>query len=47
MAGLRDIVVHDYFGLHYQVIWNIAISELPPQKAPLHELIAYLDTKEQ
>ncbi len=47
MAALRDVVIHDYFGLHYQIIWNIVTIELPPSKPFLRELITYLETKEK
>lgn len=29
MAGLRDRVVHDYFGINYEIVWNVITDELP------------------
>jgi uncharacterized protein with HEPN domain len=29
MAGTRDKLIHDYFGVNYDILWNIAKSELP------------------
>jgi len=29
MAGTRDKLIHDYFGVNYDILWNIAESELP------------------
>jgi uncharacterized protein with HEPN domain len=29
MAGLRDKLVHDYFGTHLSIIWAVARQELP------------------
>jgi uncharacterized protein with HEPN domain len=29
MAGMRDKVVHDYFGINYDIVWSIAKRELP------------------
>lgn len=29
MAGLRDRVVHDYFGIDYEIVWNVIAEELP------------------
>jgi uncharacterized protein with HEPN domain len=28
-AGLRDVVVHEYFGVSLEVIWGVAVRELP------------------
>ncbi len=30
MAGLRDRVVHDYFGVDDQVVWSVVRQDLPP-----------------
>ncbi len=29
MAGMRDKVVHDYFGINYDIVWALAKQELP------------------
>lgn len=29
MAGLRDKIVHDYFGINYEIVWTVARQELP------------------
>jgi uncharacterized protein with HEPN domain len=29
MAGTRDKLIHDYFGVNYDILWNIAKNELP------------------
>ena len=31
-AGLRDVVVHEYFGVSLEVIWGVAVRELPSLK---------------
>ena len=30
MAGLRDRLVHEYFGINYEIVWTVARDELPP-----------------
>ena len=35
IAGLRNRVVHDYFGLDLQIIWQIIQSDLPALKRNL------------
>ncbi|MBI5233022.1 MAG: DUF86 domain-containing protein [Deltaproteobacteria bacterium] len=29
VAGLRDKLIHFYFGIDYKIVWNIAKKELP------------------
>jgi len=29
MAGLRDRIVHDYFGIDYEVVWDVIENDLP------------------
>ncbi|HUT74516.1 MAG TPA: HepT-like ribonuclease domain-containing protein [Armatimonadota bacterium] len=29
MAGLRDIVIHEYFGIDHEIVWDIALHHLP------------------
>ena len=32
MAGLRDIVVHDYFGIDEDIIWDVVSVRIPELK---------------
>jgi uncharacterized protein with HEPN domain len=35
MAGMRDKVVHDYFGINYDIVWALAKEEFPALLASL------------
>jgi uncharacterized protein with HEPN domain len=35
LAGLRNRIVHDYFGLDLEIIWQIICSDLPALKREL------------
>ena len=30
MAGIRDRVVHDYFGISLEIVWDVVENHLPP-----------------
>jgi uncharacterized protein with HEPN domain len=38
MARLRDRLAHHYFGINYEIVWDIASKELPP----VHDQVASL-----
>jgi uncharacterized protein with HEPN domain len=39
IAGLRNRIVHDYFGLDLEIIWQVIRNDLPPLKVGLEELV--------
>ncbi len=39
LAGVRDRVAHDYFGINYEIIWGILTQELPSLKADLQRIL--------
>lgn len=39
MAGLRDIVVHKYFGIDNEIIWQIVKDNLPSIKPTIIRII--------
>jgi uncharacterized protein with HEPN domain len=38
IAGLRNRIVHDYFGLDLEMIWHIVTSDLPELKKKIGEI---------
>lgn len=38
MAGLRDIVVHDYFGIDEDIIWDVVSIRIPELKRNLEAM---------
>ncbi len=29
MARMRDILIHDYFGINYKIVWDVVINHIP------------------
>jgi uncharacterized protein with HEPN domain len=38
ITGLRNRIVHDYFGLDLAIIWQIIRNDLPPLKSTLEKI---------
>lgn len=43
IIGLRNIVVHEYFAVDAEVVWNIIKSDLPPFLESLQTIISKLE----
>jgi uncharacterized protein with HEPN domain len=39
MAGMRDKLIHDYFGVDLEVLWNTTNKDLPPLEAQILDLL--------
>ena len=39
MAGLRDVLIHDYMGISLKIVWNVVQNELPQLKIKIIELL--------
>ena len=40
IAGTRDKLIHDYFGVDYDIVWDIIISELPDLLGEIKNIIS-------
>jgi uncharacterized protein with HEPN domain len=47
MAGLRDVLIHDYEGVNIARVWDVIEKELEPVKAVIIDLIPSLDQLEK
>jgi uncharacterized protein with HEPN domain len=43
MARTRDKLIHDYFGVNYEILWNIIKKELPKLKPQIEKIISTID----
>ena len=39
MAGLRDVLIHDYMGISLKIVWNVVQNELPQLKTAIKEIV--------
>ena len=44
MAGLRDVLIHDYMGVDINAVWEITQNELPVLKKGIETILKELDT---
>jgi uncharacterized protein with HEPN domain len=39
MAGMRDRLVHDYFDVDYEIVWDVVKNRLPEVKTAIKHLL--------
>ena len=43
MAGMRDVLIHAYFGVDYELVWDVVQQEIPPLKKQIKTIIQDLE----
>jgi uncharacterized protein with HEPN domain len=45
MTGLRDKLIHEYFGVDLEIIWQLIKDELPGVLPPIQEMLRRLNNE--
>lgn len=43
MAGIRDKLIHDYFGVNLEVVWKTATDDLPKLEPEIQLILSDID----
>ena len=39
IAGMRDKVIHHYFGVDYEIVWDVAANKVPVLRLQIEEIL--------
>lgn len=39
MAGMRDRLIHDYIGVNYHIVWDVAKNQIPELKNQIESIL--------
>lgn len=39
MAGMRDKLIHNYFGIDYDIVWDVVINKIPSLHQDIQKII--------
>ncbi len=39
IAGMRDKVIHQYFGVDYDIIWDVAVNKIPKLRERIERIL--------
>jgi uncharacterized protein with HEPN domain len=47
IIGMRNVLVHGYFKIDTDIVWDAAIRDLPPLKQPVERLLKTLEDRKK
>ena len=43
IAGIRNVLVHDYFDVGFEAVWNVVTRDLPPLQLAMRAILVRLN----
>lgn len=39
VAGMRDRLIHNYFGTDYEIVWDVVVNKMPPLRKAIQSML--------